>query len=155
MLHERQPCLRGVRQDGGRQMSECRRDRALVARLDVERAERETLAPLRQRPRRRRQPFALVERTPKRRRSRLSDPGLLLELGADMLDDRLPKARDEIAGGLPAELEALATAPQPVQRSGGALSAARLPAISSSAASIITSAPSIKCSAGSRLTGQP
>src|SRR5205807_3753375 len=106
-------------------MAERRGDRPLITWVDLERAEREPLATLGQRPRRGRKPLALVERATERRRAGLRDPRLLRELLADPLDARLPEPGEQLAGGLASQLQPLPPAPQPVQRGGGAFATPR------------------------------
>src|SRR5207253_2798442 len=76
VLDEFEPPRRRRREDGGGPVPERSRDGPLVAGRDLELAQRQALASLGKGPRRRRQPFSLVQRPPKRSRPSLGDTGL-------------------------------------------------------------------------------
>ena len=84
-LDELDRALRVGREDGGSTMGERRRDGALAARLDLEQLQRELLALLGERTRRRRDPLALGER--------------LLEPGEPLAGERRRAPRDPPAHG--------------------------------------------------------
>ena len=108
-----------------------RGDRALVAGVDLEQRQRQPLAFLRERPRRRRQAFALGERVLQRGQPLAREPGLLLQGLALGVRARARQQRlgaqpvAELARGVAPQLEPLGRAAQPVERRGRPVPAAR------------------------------
>src|SRR5215831_11654282 len=115
----------------GRAACQCRGHRSLVARLDLERGQRQLLPLLGERPRCWRQAFQLCERVlqrrePLARQARLLPQALALRVAPPPREQGLgAQALCELDRSLAPQLEALRSALQPVERGGGALALPR------------------------------
>src|SRR5215831_3348506 len=115
----------------GRAACQCRGHRSLVARLDLERGQRQLLPLLGERPRCWRQAFQLCERVlqrrePLARQARLLPQALALRVAPPPREQGLgAQALCELDRSLAPQLEALRSALQPVERGGRALALPR------------------------------
>ncbi len=111
--------------DRCRTVAECRGYRGFTARLDVYRAQRQRLAPLRQRTGCRRQSFSLGQRALDGDGTRFCQPCLLGEVVAVPLHDGRSQAFQQIRRCFAAHLDALARAAEAIERPRGALLSSR------------------------------